>query len=336
MNSNPQCLDPAAEEQAALWAAQLDGSTLTAADRTALDVWLAQHPVHRTLLSRYCQFSADLEQLLPVLVATGGVEMPPDAAPRRAHRWLAWGTGAGLAAAAAAVALVAWLGRPQTQSENLATPAAQRRALTLVDGTRVELDAQTSLRIDIDAKERRVRLASGEAFFAVHQDATRPFIVETPAGSVQVTGTQFAVRADSPAAFEVTVLEGSVQARPDDANGRPTAPVLLHAGEQLSAGPAGVQVHALTPATLDDALAWRQGRIVFAGMPLREALARYARYNGCGITVAPDAADLPVSLGGRYSLDDLDGFLAQLEMSLPVRVTRSLNGTVQVSLRPEH
>jgi transmembrane sensor len=336
MNTNPQCLDPSAEEQAALWAARLDGSSLTAADRTALDTWLAEHPAHRTLLSRYCQFSADLEQLLPVLVATGAVEMPPDAAPRRTDRWLAWGVGAGLVAAAAAVVLLAWLGRAQTQSENVATATAQRRALALVDGTRVELNAQTSLRVDIDARERRVRLASGEAFFAVAKDAARPFIVETPAGSVQVTGTQFAVRADSPAVFEVTVLEGSVRARPGDASGRPAAPVLLGAGEQLSAGPAGVEVHTLAAAALADALAWRQGKIVFNGMPLHEALARFARYNGCGISVAPDAANLPLSVGGRFSLDDLDGFLAWLEGQLPVRVTRSLNGTVQVSLRTEH
>ena len=130
MNTDFQRLDPTAEDQAALWAARLDGSSLTAADRAALDGWLAEQPVHRTLLSHYCQFSADLEQLLPVLVATGAVELPPDGAPRRAPRWLAWGAGVGLAAAAATVVLFAWLGRPLTQSENLATPTAQRRALT--------------------------------------------------------------------------------------------------------------------------------------------------------------------------------------------------------------
>lgn len=333
MNSFPSCLDPAAEEQAALWAARLDGSTLTAADRTMLDAWLAENPAHRTLLSHYCQFSADLEQQLPALVAAGAVEMPPDSVPRRSRPWLTWGAGA-MAAAAAAAVLMFWMTRPQTQSENLATPAALRRTLTLVDGTRVELDAQTSLQIEIDGKERRMRLASGEAFFAVHKDASRPFIVETPAGSVRVTGTRFDVRAEAPSTLEVTVLEGSVQAQPDDSAGRPGAPVPLAAGDQLSAGPDGVKVRALTPAALDDALAWRQGQIVFDGVPLREALARFARYHGRGITATAGAAELRV--GSRYSLDDLDGFLAQLEEAYPVRVTRSLNGTVQVSLRSEH
>ncbi len=332
MNSFPQCLDPAAEEQAALWAARLDGSSLTASDRTTLDAWLAESPAHRTLLSHYCQFSADLEQRLPVLVAAGAVELPSDSVPRRSRPWLMWGAGA-LAATAAAVVLIFWLVRPQTQSENLATPMALRKAITLVDGTRVELDAQTSLQIEIDGKERRMRLASGEAFFAVHKDASRPFTVETPAGSLRVTGTQFDVRAETAATLEVTVVEGSVLARPGEAGGRPGAPVSLAASDHLAAGPDGVAIHALNAAALDATLAWREGLIVCNGMPLREALARFARYHGYGITATAEAAEFRVV--GRYSLDDLDGFLAWLEEQFPVRVTRSLNGTVQVSLRSE-
>jgi transmembrane sensor len=333
MTLSPWFPDPATDEQAALWAARIDGSSLTATDRAALDAWLAEDLTHRTLLSRYCQFSADLEQQLPALVAAGAVEMPADAAPRRRVHWLQWGLGTALAAAAA-VALLFWVNRPRLQTENLATPTAMRQTLALADGSRVELNAQTSLRVEIDGRERRVRLAAGEAFFAVRKDASRPFTVETPAGSVRVTGTQFDVRAESPAALEVTVVEGSVQAQPADDKGRPGGPISLAAGEQLSAGPGGVEVHALTPAALVDALAWRQGQIVFNGVPLREALARFARYHGRGITATPDAAECRV--GGRFSLDDLDGFFAALEEALPVRVTRNLNGTVQVSLRTEH
>ena len=332
MNRFPETLDPAVDEQAALWAARLDGSTLTAADRTTLDAWLAENPAHRTLLSHYCQFSADLERKLPVLVAAGAVELPSDSVPRRSRIRLLWAAGA-LAAAAAAMVVMHLVAPPQNQSENLATPMALRQAITLVDGTRVELDAQSSLQVEINGKERRLRLAAGEAFFAVHKDVSRPFTVETPAGSVRATGTQFDVRAETAATLEVTVVEGSVLARPGEAGGRPGAPVSLAAGDRLSAGPEGVAIRALHAADLDAALAWREGLIVCNGMPLREALARFARYHGRGITATAGAAEQRVV--GRYSLDDLDGFLAQLEEALPIRVTRSLNGTVQVSLRSE-
>jgi transmembrane sensor len=332
MNSFLESLDPTVDEQAALWAARLDGSTLTAADRTTLDAWLAENPAHRTLLSHYCQFSADLEQKLPVLVADGAVELPSDSVPRRSRIRLMWRAGA-LAAAAVAMVVMYVLAPPQIKSGNFATPTALRQTITLGDGTRVEMDAQTSLQVEIDGKERRLRLASGEAFFSVHKDASRPFTVETPAGSVRATGTQFDVRAETAATLEVTVVEGSVLARPGEAGGRPGAPVVLAAGDRLAAGPDGVAICALNAADLDAALAWREGMIVCNGMPLREALARFARYHGRGITATAGAAEQRVV--GRYSLDDLDGFLAQLEEALPIRVTRSLNGTVQVSLRSE-
>lgn len=333
MNPSSTRFTPALEKQAALWAARLDGSVLSARDRIALDTWLAANPAHRELLSRYCQFSADLEQQLPALVAASSVELPPLAAPRR-PAWLKWTAGAALAAAAAvAVAFTFLAPAPQTQVTNIATPAAQRQTLTLVDGTRVELNAHTSLQVAISAGERRVRLSDGEAFFAVSKDSSRPFIVETPAGAVRVTGTRFNVRAEAASPFEVTVAEGSVQIRPGDTAGRAEAPFTLTAGDRLTAGPQGVSVQALTDAALDDVLAWRRGQIVFAGTPLREALARFARYHGRGITTSPAAAHL--SLGGRYSLDDLDGFFSSIEEVLDLRVTRNLSGTVHVSLRSE-
>src|SRR5688572_32627171 len=92
--------------------------------------------------------------------------------------------------------------------------SAERGSRTLADGTRVELNANTSLRFENTRTQRLVQLASGEAHFIVTKDESRPFIVQTPAGSVRVTGTTFNVRSD-PArnTFEVTVVEGSVQVR---------------------------------------------------------------------------------------------------------------------------
>ncbi|MBI2496485.1 MAG: hypothetical protein HYV75_00620, partial [Opitutae bacterium] len=110
-------------------------------------------------------------------------------------------------------------------------------------------------------------------------------------------------------------------------NGGTTAPLALAAGDRLTDG----VVSHLSDAALDHALAWRVGQIVFVDTPLQEALARFARYHGRGITATPGAAGKRI--GGRYSLEDLDGFFAALEEVLEVRVTRNLNGTVLVSER---
>lgn len=336
MNTSHWHLDPAAEEQAALWAARLDGSTLTSADRAALDAWLAENPAHRPLLSSYCQFSADLEQQLPLLEGIKDLSAESRKAPKTAqpHPWLRWPALAGaMLTAAAAVALVFWLGRPVRQSESIASPAAQRQAVTLADGTRVELNARTSLRVEIGGAERRVRLVDGEAFFSVSRDQSRPFFVETPAGSVRVTGTTFNVRTESPSVLEVTVVEGSVLVHPGETPGKAVSSVSLAPGHRLFRDTQGVTVQMLSAGDLEASLAWRHGQIVFTGVPLGEALARFARYHGRTIAVSAEVAERRV--GGRFSLDDLDGFLAGLEKPLHIHVARDSGGSIRVTQRTE-
>lgn len=334
MNSSKQHHDSVADEQAALWAARLDGDTLDNAQRAELDAWLAQKPTHRALLSHYCQFSADLEEQIPVLVAEGAVAMPETKSPVRRRWTFPWLTGVALAAAAAVVVTVAVL-RPTTpQVQHIAMASAQRSSQTLSDGTRVELNANTSLRFETTKEGRFVRLAGGEALFAVAKDSSRPFYIETPGGLVRVTGTTFNVRTESASnLLEVTVVEGSVQVTPNSNQARPSSGMAtLGAGDRFSSRTG--ETRALSRSELDDALAWRDGKIVFYDVPLHEALARFAHYHGRAINVAPAVANEPV--GGRYSIDDLKGFLAGLELALPrVKVhSDDLSGAVTVSLRP--
>jgi transmembrane sensor len=330
MNSHHQPLDPAADEQAALWAAKLDGSVLSAAERIALDVWLAAAPAHRALLSTYCQFSADLEQQLPLLegIKDRVAETNRELTTARSHPWLSrpvW-VGAMLTAAAAVVALALWPGRVPTQSEELATAPGQRREITLVDGTRLELNAATQLSVAIERHERHVHLARGQAFLAVAKDPSRPFIIDTPAGAVRVTGTQFDVRTTDTTPLEVTVLEGSVQVRPMGS----AEPLALKTHDQFAAG----AVHTLSDRELADALAWRHGQVVFVGTPLPEVLARFARHHGVVILTDSDLSGLKV--GARLNLDDLDGFLATIAENWPeLTITRDAQGRVHVARKSD-
>jgi transmembrane sensor len=329
MNSTDHLSDPQTEETAALWAARLDGSTLKESERAELEQWLEAKPSHRTLLSAYCQFSTDLEVKLPVLLATGGIELPSPVPAKSQRRW-----GIRLAVlgsmAAAAVAFLAWINLPRTQFTNVATPVAERQSLALIDGSTIDLDARTSLRVEIDATTRRVQLADGQAYFAITKDPARPFVVETPIGSIRVKGTKFDVQTDRHKELTVAVLEGVVQVSPM-LSGNAIEPVLLEVGDQLTLGPTGVLIQKLSPSQLEDRIAWRQGQVVFDGTPLNEALERFSRHHGIGITATGNAAGQRI--GGRYSLDDLDGFFTALEDALPVKVSRSLNGTIQVGLR---
>jgi transmembrane sensor len=180
--------------------------------------------------------------------------------------------------------------------------------------------------VTLGPDERRVRLEAGRAYFAVTRDPRRPFLVSTPAGEVRVTGTRFDVAAGDPAGLRVTVAEGAVEVRPAGAPG----PLVLAAGDRFAAG----EIRRLGADEIDAALAWRGGEVVFKSAALREVLDAFARHHGRAIEVSPGAG--PLRFGGRFALDDLEGFLTGLEGSgRGLVVQRDPHGAVQVRLRSE-
>jgi transmembrane sensor len=296
MSAPAPSLSERIDEQAARWTARLDGGKMTPADRLALHAWLDEDAAHRTAFEHYQLICDDTAESLPALAQVSAVASP-DATPSRSWpRWIP--AAAGLAAALVVAAL--WLVPYFRDTQTVATVAAQRSTLSLPDGSRLDLNAQTTLHTDFRHGERRVRLEKGEAYFSVAKDAAHPFLVETPGGTVRVTGTEFNVRlaAGRP---EVTLLEGSVGFE------NAAARVKLVPGDQLSADG---DLHHLADAELGNVTAWRQGRIVLNGLTLAEAAARFAEFHGKVITVAPELAVM--RMGGSYSLDDLPGFFDAL------------------------
>ncbi|MBI2814663.1 MAG: FecR domain-containing protein [Opitutae bacterium] len=308
------------EQQAALWTARLESDQLAAAQHKELADWLAADPAHREVLTRYRELTARLTAQVPVLMDAAEVAAIVAQANRgrRIRR-----TVAPLLAAAAAVTVGLFVWR--AQPEEFETHGAERRAFTLADGSRIELNARTGLQVKLRGSERRVKFGRGEAYFQVAHDPARPFFVETPQGLVRVTGTVFNVRETAGAAVEVTVLEGSVQVTP---RADAATPAALAGGQQAALDPERASVRVLSEDETQNIVAWRVGQAAFQDAPLDDALARFAPYHPGAITVDPGAATLRV--GGRYSLDDLDGFLAAIEQALPVVVLRGDGGTVRV------
>lgn len=132
---------------------------------------------------------------------------------------------------AAAILLIAFLGthvyQLQKQVETVAqsmnvieVPKGQRSAITLTDGTKVWLNAESRLvyPASFTTKNRTVTL-EGEGFFEVTHDEKSPFIVHTPLVHVTVLGTKFNVEAYPEETTFVTLAEGSVEvSTPDNEN----------------------------------------------------------------------------------------------------------------------
>lgn len=317
------------DEQAALWAGRLAGRELADSDRHALADWLAQDPRHRALLHDYVRLTRDAERIMPELAALGRVELP--AAEAGASPWRrVWLLGGALGAVAAVLlAFVLFNRRDAVPAQQFATAVAEHSGHALADGSHVDLNARTQLAVAFARDERRVRLQRGEALFAVAKDAARPFIVETTAGEVRVTGTKFNVRLEAADVVEVTVLEGSVVVT---VPGTKADPLKLAPGDQLVVTGGAANIHQITGDQLQDAIAWVKGFVVFDRMPLRDAAARYASYHGKRIEVDPAVALKPY--GGKLRIADLDGFLKSVPQQLPeVEVTTSPEGVIRIGPR---
>lgn len=114
----------------------------------------------------------------------------------------------------------------------LTTPRGKYYKIVLPDGTRVSLNAASSLRYPtaFSDGQRKVEL-TGEAYFDVATDATHPFIVVTGKQTVSVLGTAFNVKAYTDEPYtKTTLVEGRIKV--DPRNG--TAAKMLNPGEQAT------------------------------------------------------------------------------------------------------
>jgi transmembrane sensor len=89
------------------------------------------------------------------------------------------------------------------------TDIGERRSITLADGSTVDLNARSQLRVEFSKSERRVELLDGQALFQVAKDKQRPFIVHSGQATVRAVGTQFDIYRRT-YGTTITVLEGRV------------------------------------------------------------------------------------------------------------------------------
>jgi transmembrane sensor len=95
----------------------------------------------------------------------------------------------------------------------LVTPMGRQQQITLSDGTKVWLNAGSSLRFPtrFSGNQRKVEI-TGEAYFEVAHNATRPFMVSAGKEEIKVLGTHFNVNAYADEQMvKTTLLEGSVK-----------------------------------------------------------------------------------------------------------------------------
>lgn len=176
--------------------------------------------------------------------------------------------------------LVAYTGEDASLEPGLNTltvPSGGKYSLVLPDGSRVWLNAESSITFPtaFSGRKRSVKI-SGEVYFDVAKDPARPFIVQVGNNrQIRVLGTQFNVNAYSDEEeITTTLLEGSVEILP---GGNAGLAVRLKPGEQAAFSETG-QISVRHGVNTDEIVAWKNGMFHFEKADIQSVMRQISRW----------------------------------------------------------
>ncbi|MDM3870070.1 FecR domain-containing protein [Porticoccus sp. W117] len=344
------------EKEAGEWIIKLDSdSSLSAEEELALREWLGRSSLHREKIETLARFWGNMNVLTELAVPLG--KHDSQRGKRRGRKQLKW-----LVSTAVAASLIVSLvvlsplfkGAANIDSGLYATAVGQQRDKTLVDGSVVQLNTNSQIRIDYSEGYRDIYLLQGEAHFTVAKDAERPFRVYAGRGRVQAIGTAFSVRLKG-ADVSVTVTEGEVGLvalqQEKDSSFEPSAPQHKDAVAKkfghLKAGQITTIKNILAsyedsessmdPITdidqhqMDKQLSWRKGLLMFTGDPLEMVVAEISRYSTVSIEIN-DPEVRAIKIGGQFRVGETEAMLDSLESNFGLHVQRTGYNQVVLSL----
>jgi transmembrane sensor len=326
------------------WFAEIAEHDLNPSQKAALADWLRESPTHvRELL----QLTALQENLAAQTISADQIESwiqevkstapwprsisaaaaPSSAATRTRH---VRGFGAYLRGRprqlwlpAACLTAVVLLGALcwQWQDGRYTTQFGEQRIVALPDGSVVEINTNSTLKVRYTAHKRSIDLIRGEAFFRVAHDMSRPFVVNAGAASVTAVGTQFNVRIAALSTF-VSVVDGKVEVGSNSPTDRPTGvsigqPMTVTTGEEAritSTSPSqsgrGIAIAKATTPAAQRATAWTKGRVEFEATPLDAVLNEFRRYRDFNVRIDDSLRHL--KLTGSFDVNDPESALAYI------------------------
>jgi transmembrane sensor len=251
--------------------------------RAEISSWRARDPGHEIAwkkVSRAWALSGQIGDVaLPLHPAAIDRHLPPAPLSPWRRQWATGLVGA-MAAALCAVAVAPELW--EMWAADYRTTTAQTRHIQLVDGSTVDLDAESALAVEFDGKTRTVNLLSGQAYFSVTKDAVHPFIVRAGRDAVEVHGTAFNVARTS-GGINVSVGHGIVSVSHDGVQvGR-----FLYKGDSLAlADSSAPQLGTVDAAKVGG---WRNKLLFADKMPFKDLIAELGRYHRGYILVRDEA-----------------------------------------------
>lgn len=194
----------------------------------------------------------------------------------------------------------------------LKTPNGGQYMLTLSDGTKVWLNAASSLKfpgVFSAEKVRKVQL-SGEAYFEVATNAAAPFMVKSIRQELKVLGAHFQVSSyPEDAAVSSTLVTGSVLV---DHPGIGNKETILKPGQQLILTETMAQ---LKNVDIEAATSWKNGMFIFKSEPLSSIMQKISRWYDVPVVYEGVNPDQPLLSLEASRFDELSKLLSLLELS---------------------
>lgn len=239
----------------------------------------------------------------------GSESLPLEAARRPSrHRWTQ-----AIAATLLAVTVAAlWYAYPFDWMRRAEISArSEMKSTVLPDGSTLTLAPRTQVAVDFAGPQRSLRVASGEAYFKVRADKSKPFVVHTADLKVTAIGTAFDVRSDKNLVM-VTVQEGTVEVA------TATEAWRVRSGNRLTFN-TDVRAAHIDAVDLTRAGAWHEGRLEYFAAPLSTVVADINRYSNRSVELG-DAKLAGLAYTGSVFTQDVDDWLAAIEVTFPVRI----------------
>lgn len=285
--------------RAAQWVVERSGGAWSEADQQCLNTWLRLSTAHEVAFwrAKHAWEKADRVAALKTPLRDGQRQTWPTVKN-------GWFRIAAVACGLVVIGVVAFETNRGAAFTTYSTPVGGRKILSLDDGSRIELNTDTVLRLSRERGTHQAILDRGEAFFDIKHDVARPFTIEARGRRIIDVGTKFLVR-NAEERLEVSMLEGEVTlSAPQDSGDRPSK---LIAGDVAVATATSTVITKEPGPAIADAASWRQGMLVFRHTTLADAVAEFNRYNDAQLVVVGDQAG-NLKIDGKFQTHDVETF----------------------------
>ena len=194
-------------------------------------------------------------------------------------------------------------------TQTITTPYGGRTNFMLSDGTEVWLNAGSTITYPTQFADIRKVALKGEAYFKVVHNS-RPFIVESKYGEVEVMGTEFNVKVYNEESFVTTLVNGSVVYRSNN-----DKQVFLKPGYQVTDNSEKVETRKVETEIFTS---WKDGKLIFREEPLENIVSRLERWYNVDIKLEGDNIR-KLKYNGTIEMESFSEVLELIKVTTPIK-----------------